>query len=144
MLRLSKLNLHPLIATWIASFLHGRQKFVSENDYPSAFAPVISDVSQGSVLGPSVFLIFISDMPTAVSYYIRLFAGDCVLHSWISNATRVDSSILKNSFHRRTYVRFRNDAPRGKCHQMSLNENFLPILPLHLNTSFTNLLVVPK
>ena len=41
---------------------------------------VLSGVSQGSVLGPVLFLIFINDLLDNIRSSVRLFAGDCVLY----------------------------------------------------------------
>ena len=46
----------------------------------SDVAPVISDVPQGSVLGPFLFLIFINDMPECVASECRLFADDNIIY----------------------------------------------------------------
>ena len=42
--------------------------------------PVLSGVPQGSVLGPVLFLIFITDLLDNIKSSVRLFADDCVLY----------------------------------------------------------------
>ena len=42
--------------------------------------PVVSGLPQGIVLGPILFLMFINDLPTYITYGIKLFADDCVLY----------------------------------------------------------------
>jgi len=39
---------------------------------------VKSDVPQGTVLGPIMFLLYINDMGQNISFKIQLFADDCV------------------------------------------------------------------
>jgi hypothetical protein len=45
--------------------------------------PVVSGVPRGSFLGPLLFLIFINDLPVAVTSKTRLFADDCILYRQI-------------------------------------------------------------
>ena len=50
----------------------------------SSQAAVISDVPQGTVLGPLHFLSFINDLPEAVNHSdSRLFVDDCLLYRLI-------------------------------------------------------------
>ncbi len=48
---------------WIESFLHERTFNVSINGSISESKAVVSGVSQGFVLGPIVFLIYVNDFP---------------------------------------------------------------------------------
>ena len=46
----------------------------------SQSARVRFGVSQGTVLGPLLFLTYINDLPSTVSSQVRLFADDCLLY----------------------------------------------------------------
>lgn len=85
--KLTNLNLHPSVISWIKQFLDNRKQFTSVNGFNSSSVPVTSGVPQGSVLGPLLFLIFINDLPKCVSSQIRLFADDCVIYRNITNET---------------------------------------------------------
>ena len=62
---------------WCKSYLSDRKQFVSINGYNSGLMPVICGVSQGSVLGPLLFLIYINDLHKAIRYCkVHHFADD--------------------------------------------------------------------
>ena len=76
-------NLH----SWISDFLHERTQQVVLENGKSNIAPVQSGVPQGSVLGPTLFLLYINDLPNYLvnNSSARLFADDCVLYRRINN-----------------------------------------------------------
>lgn len=84
-LKLSQLNLDPLVLSWIRNFLSCRTQFVSANGTSSSELPVSSGIPQGSVIGPLLFLIFINDLPSGLLSRVRLFADDCVVYRAISH-----------------------------------------------------------
>ena len=69
---------------WIDSFLCFRQLRVVVNGIKSDWAPVLSGVPQGSVLGP-LFFLYINDISSDIESEIRLFADDCVCYHEIKN-----------------------------------------------------------
>ena len=55
------------------------------NGIKSDWAPVVSGVPQGTVLGPLLFSLYINDISADIESEIRLFADDCVCYLEIKN-----------------------------------------------------------
>ena len=73
---------------WLKSWLTNRVQRVRVNETFSEYAMVKSGVPQGSVLGPLLFLIYINDLPSAItSSSIQLFADDCKLFLSVHDIT---------------------------------------------------------
>ena len=68
-------------------FLSGRSQNVIVDSCFSSKTAVTSGVPQGTVLGPLLFLLFISDLPTVLdpSTRCRLFADDCLVYQVINS-----------------------------------------------------------
>ena len=87
--RLAKLEFYGIKGktnAWIANFLHNRTQNVVLNGEKSYTGNVVSGVPQGSVLGPSLFLFYINDLPEGLSSKVRLFADDTVLYMTVSKS----------------------------------------------------------
>ena len=65
---------------WIEAFLAGRTQQVVVDGEMLDIAPVTSGIPQGSVLGPILFLTFITDMTESVSSRCCLFADDSIIY----------------------------------------------------------------
>ena len=73
--------------TWIDSFLTDRKQQVVVDNATSDIASVTSGVPQGTVLGPTLFLIYKNDIADNITSNIRLFADDCVLYRTINSTS---------------------------------------------------------
>ena len=62
-----------------------RQQRVVVNGAKSAWAPVLSGVPHGTVLGPLLFSLYINDISTDIDSEIRLFADDSVCYREIKD-----------------------------------------------------------
>ena len=70
---------------WIDTFLCFRQQRVVVNGVKSDWAPVLSGVPQGTVLGPLLFSLYINDISSDIESEIKLFADDYVCYREIKD-----------------------------------------------------------
>ena len=90
-LKLSDLNIEPLLLRWVANFLSNRTQAVVVSGESSEMSGVSSGVPQGSVLGPTLFLVFVNDIVDALSRDtgIKLFADDALVFRAVSGGDSV-------------------------------------------------------
>ena len=76
------------ILNWIISFLTNRSQFVKINNSVSDNLNVTSGVPQGSVLGPTLFIYFINDLPNVVKdNNVKIFADDTKVYKSINDTS---------------------------------------------------------
>ena len=67
---------------WFTSYLSNRQQAVDSGKGLSPFTHIRSGVHQGPILGPTLFLLFINDLPLFVKYCFSDFlADDATFHT---------------------------------------------------------------
>jgi len=93
MQKLKGLKLGETLTKWIDQFLLGRQMRVHINGSFSNWIDVLSGVPQGSVLGPLLFFIFVSDLPDLVKCSLMMFADDTKIWTKIKDID--DSEFLQ-------------------------------------------------
>ena len=97
-LKLYQYGIRGNMLTWLQSFLGGQSQRVVLNGHYSTPCDVISGVPQGSVLGPTLFLIYINDIVDGIQSTIGLFADDCLVYRCVSSPA--DQCILQEYLNR--------------------------------------------
>ena len=110
---------------WIRSFLSNRKQSVVVEGEMSSEVPVDSGVPQGSVLGPSLFLYYINDMPEGLSSSstVRLFADDTVVYMAITSD--IDAEKLQDDLNKLAEweIRWLMKFHPEKCNVLSITKN---------------------
>ena len=80
---LTKLNhygIRGVANNWLTSYLYNRQQYVNINDQESDMVNVVCGVPQGSIIGPKLFILYISDICNTSSLLkFILFADDTTI-----------------------------------------------------------------
>ena len=93
---LRKIEAHGIkgnLLQWLSNFLENRSQAVVINNDSSTSKNVTSGIPQGSVLGPTLFILFINDISNDIESQIRLFADDTKIFRAISETA--DNTILQ-------------------------------------------------
>jgi len=129
--KLQQCGVHPQILRWLANYLTMRKQYVCVSGATLDTLPVSSGVPQGSVLGPMLFNIYISDI-TAVALSDRsmtLFADDMMLYRSIYTAA--DFHLLQTDVDKlcnwtdNNLLKFNS----RKCKYMIISRKIRPTLP---------------
>ncbi len=96
--KLEYYGIHGQTRNWIALFLHNLTQTNSVDGAFSDEAWVTSDVPQGSVLGPVLFLLYINDISNNISSNMHLSADDSIIYheivSW-AQTWQMDFNVTK-------------------------------------------------
>ena len=81
MFKLSNCGVSSHALRWFDSFLLNRTQCVRLNGICSSWRCLKSGIPQGTVLGPSLFLVFINDLPEKLSNDCSIFADDTTVYA---------------------------------------------------------------
>ena len=93
MTKLKAYGIQGNVLNWLEIFLSNRKQRVSVRGSYSDWTNVISGIPQGSVLGPTLFIIYVNDLPDALLSFSGLFADDTKLYRPIISP--VDTDLLQ-------------------------------------------------
>ena len=95
--KLKNVGIRGNLLRWITSYLDNRNQLVRNSLMCSDKYKVKSGVPQGSVLGPTIFLLYINDIKHLnLKSQINLFADDTMIYSSNKNSTDLITQIQED------------------------------------------------
>ena len=85
-----------MVIDWYRSYLSNRKFNVNVNKTLSTSGEITYGVPQGSILGPLLFLLYVNDMPQAVSCDLLLYADDSCLIYQHKDVKEIEHMLNKN------------------------------------------------
>ena len=124
--KLSHYGIQGLTLGWINGFLSNRSQVVTVNGQHSSSCRVLSGVPQGSVLGPTLFLLYINDIVEGLNSNIKLFADDTIIYRQITTAE--DHDILQSDLVKLVNwsTRWQMEFNYTKCYYMQITNKRNP------------------
>ena len=89
LLKFRSLGVGEKISCWVENWLTDRKQRVVVRGCESEWLPVTSGVPQGSVLGPTLFLVYVNDIEENVFSNILKFADDTKIYRSVSTMENI-------------------------------------------------------
>merc|ERR1711963_635569 len=88
--KIKKLKIKGKLGCWIQNFLKDRKQAVIVDRVKSTWSEIISGIPQGSVLGPILFLIYISDIGENLSTKALVYVDDTKIKQKVNSEEDVE------------------------------------------------------
>ena len=86
----------PNAVLWFQWYLNFRQQAIAYDKGLSDYMPAQSEVPQGSILGPTLFLLFINDIPLLLKHCNSgLYADDATFHTRSKDMETIEKNTVR-------------------------------------------------
>ena len=97
--KLTHYKLSNASLNWFQSYLSNRVQCIKSDNGMSEFSEMLSGVPRGSILGPTLFLLFINDLPLYLKHCLAdLYADDSTVHVSGKNKPEIEHMQMKQMF----------------------------------------------
>ena len=92
--KLEKYGIHDNCLAWFKSYLHNRSQLVCSNGISSSLSHLSIGVPQGTILGPTLFVVYVNDFSYNISPFTTIrYADDTSLIAWGKDITEVQCKL---------------------------------------------------